>query len=579
MNFNDLSFGQKTLESEREKLNELRDANEISMRSFQFLEQKLESFNDNWVLDDYEERILDDKIRYHKEFKEKRDEFKKNKNTFSNKSQLEISKLFQENEWTNIDSSSLYEIKNKIKKDSWMLKDNLFFWNSYRDKISKYIDFTDSMESVAFLRWFHQFDEFYDKFVLNYINFLEENYTPESLNELNNDSEKGLLLNKHEIEKLIFNFAMENTDLFKKLGSAIDITANDGNKINIKSSDILEKVDFQNKKNYANELFGLKMMDPYDLTTDENIKEFSWIKSNVLSDELSVSYIHFMVENNYLDSLNVLKYIELLSIETRKYLIENKVITKSELSLKLEELDNYNYEDFLNTYWLTEENEALYLKAFEIKLIWKNIIFNHKKTLVTKEFIETNKEDILNNYLVLNKMIVNIESKWNNIDNIKWESSSKWYYQYLDWNGYTSEVNWEKEIYLSSVKTWLRNLYKFYSWMDWKNVSVRKLKYNSKVPNWIITAFNEKDFDLKTLSAEKQSLIFTWDYFESIKEINGKIPSDFLALASVWNTWAIKKFYLDFHHTGWKKVADIIKENMERWINKYAWEISHVLNK
>ncbi len=227
---------------------------------------------------------------------------------------------------------------------------------------------------------------------------------------------------------------------------------------------------------------------------------------------------------------------------------------------------------------ITDFSETIsktYLDLFSEKVIWTVVKLEWKEIKITKNFIETHKNDILNNLLVFNKIIVWIESEWINQDNKNW-SWAKWYFQYKTNNWATDRSKAEYD----SFETALRRNYRYLSWINPAKIWKEKLKKHAKVPDWIVDAYNHWHFDPKELSVIKQNNMFIIDLFENWKIIrNWKNKQyrnrikDYMWLVWIWNLWSVEKFYNLFHHTAPDKAT---RRRMRFYKRKYSKELKRL---
>lgn len=248
-------------------------------------------------------------------------------------------------------------------------------------------------------------------------------------------------------------------------------------------------------------------------------------------------------------------------------LLSNWDISKDKLLQKLEASENFNYLDFIDRYWLSEEVENAYLSTFARKMENFNVYIDWKVIKITPEFIQKNKKIILNNLRVMNKIIVWIECSGENRDNNQW-SWAKWYFQFHTQNGSEDRSKWE----YNSLETALRRSYTDLAWI--KYIPNEKLEKHKNVPEWIVDTYNKKNADPKDLTANKQNTLFIYDMFNNWKTITDSNNSerwvkDFIWLVIMWNPWSAEKFYEFFHHTA---ADSATKERVREYSNKYMKE-------
>ena len=562
-----------TFDDVNSAIEKLREHNRLSAQSIDFLEKKLNRFKENdWVLDEYEKSLLEKQISFHKMLKSSKSIFIKSKSEFTNRSQAEILELYNEKEWSNIDMEEIDEVRRKIDNEINKVNSKWMGEFNYRDYIINNLVVENSIKAVS---WLWDTKMFYDKFVVFYLNYLESKYSEEEISKNHTIEQKWLLLNPEELQLLVIQFTKINTEITASAWKKLEVKLRWSDEITIDIDNILLIIDKEKSANYAEDLFNKSINNPNDEVINSKIKDTLWIKKEYTNKELQTKYFQFIVNEDFLSKQKLLGLVDKLSPENNKYLIEKNKITKSELLIEFEKNKKFNYEDFLDEYGLTEIAKESYIKMLKYKLLWKTIYINKKRIKITGEFIKSNFDYIISNYNVVNKMIINMESKWKNTPNLVWESSSNWYYQFLTWNWYTTVKNGKETIHLSSTKTALRRIYTIYSWIDPIYVRQDQLEYNSDVPKWVVDAFNDPNFNVINLSAERQSILFTVERFWSDRRLNWSSVRgyNYLIHAILWNTWWIKKFYLYAHHTWWSNADENTIENMKRWITKYSDEL------
>jgi len=248
--------------------------------------------------------------------------------------------------------------------------------------------------------------------------------------------------------------------------------------------------------------------------------------------------------------------------------------------------------------YLLENNFILYLELFplseEVKLIWNALVseyLNNKKIvrsqkewwniIISKKFIEKNKEKILSNLNAFCQLFVEIESdnwnpkKWNK----NWSSAS-WLYQFLT-NDWKSSI----EYFDKKTKTWKRKSNHKKNEQEWKKREVRNTSsYETalnKIPGFIKTLkksktdyskeinilsnlfkkatwYNEiklirkklpSNLSVYDLGSLEQTMLFFVNSFKSTKIIHSNGIKIYMWLVILWNTWWTKELYKIFHHS------------------------------
>jgi len=357
---------------------------------------------------------------------------------------------------------------------------------------------------------------FYNLFTKYYLDFLELNFSEKELFEIHEiNKEKWLIISKWHIKNILYK-------IFKNHWIKL---LNFNNDLIILSW--WQKITFSVKN--------IKKQISQDIKKEE-------IRKKIESDKkFKISKINRIIEEWDIYKRN--KKIFILEW------LEEKILTKDELLEKSKEVPGFNYIDFMNHYWLSETISRTYMELFSKKVTNTKVIIEWKTIIITPEFIKTNKEAIINNFLVFNKIIVWIESEWVNQDNKNW-SWAKWYFQYHTNNGVTDRKKQEYD----SFETALRRNYRYLSWIDPMEMWDELLDKHPKVPDWIVDAYNHWHFDPKELWVIKQNTLFIIDMFNNGKKIRNwnrrkNWVEDYLWLVAIWNLWSVEKFYKLFHHT------------------------------
>lgn len=184
---------------------------------------------------------------------------------------------------------------------------------------------------------------------------------------------------------------------------------------------------------------------------------------------------------------------------------------------------NFNYLDFLNSFWL----------PWELTTIWFWLTENIWIKITPK-----NKHKIRHNLTWFIKFILKLESDWKNISNFN-NSWAEWYFQFKN-NNWWKKSSWK----YNSFETWLRRLNYYYTW----SFSISK-----KSPDWIQSSWkNSRKIDIKQLSAKQQTELFLADIF-SRKDLKAHLENVLLN----WNYWSMKKIYKIAHHTDVKWVTAV----------------------
>jgi len=524
-------------ETLEKQVDNLKNDEKILETSFQFLNKKIESFKGNWILETHEIDLLNSQIKYHKELAKKKSSFLAKKEKFTKLNKERILSLYNESENSIISDVELDFIKDTEENELDKLDDTIMD-TSYRDYIEKNVNILWEME------YLYEKDivtSFYDKFTIAYLNYLESNYPESWIKTLHKNLDKWLVLNEIEIRSLVYSFFENNIDEFKDFNNKLEIKLFESRYI-INTNDFKEQIVLSNNKKYRVSLLTWALWYSTDKEINEKIKRQLWVEWNI----------------DQIDLIN--KYIE--------YLLKEKDIRKNDLIKLLEKDKRFNYLDFMEEYWLPESVSDIYLDMVLRKLEWKNVTIWKVRTKITEKLIRDNILDIMHNFTVLNKIIVAIESNGNNVDNNSW-SSAKWYFQYLNWNKWAGRKKWE----FSSFETALRRYYIQYSWIDPLKMPNQELESNPKVPQWIVDTYNDKSFDPKELSAEKQNQLFIVDIFNNNKPHKNSnwskvYSSDFLALVLMWNLWWTEKLYKIYHHTA----PDERTKRVIRRVSKLYWK-------
>ncbi len=523
--------------SPSESLDDAIDNWEINQRSRLYLENKIIDFSSDWITEDYEEDFLNKQIEYHKSFNEVIKEYNSIKDDISNKSREEIENYILENNSRSIWNSHIDFLEQKIINASEILSKS-YFWNSIRNNVEANIDIDWVVESV---RSNKKIENFFKIFSLYYLNIIENKTSSKSeLINIMNNPWLGLMLTREETFNLTKKIVVENYDFFKNFDYSFGIKIfSSDSELNIDLQNIINQIERENSLSYKKDL--LIEIIRWEEWSTQRVNEILW--TNI---------------NNY----------ELLLENYTKYLIDQSIINKSELLNVFEQNNNnFNYLDFLNNYWFTENLDFTYREMIQRQLLWTRIWWEN--ITLDQEYINENYNAIINNLEVFTKIILEVESSGRNVANNSW-SSARWYFQYMTWNNGNSSRSDGK---FTSIETALRRYYMEYSWNT--NIPNNKLEHHNNVPSWVVDFYNRWNLDTRDLTAEQQNELFIIDLFKNNRRIEnwawGKVGiNDFLWLIAIGNSWAIKKAYGIFHHTNTDNQTEQV---LTRVLNKYSSEL------
>ena len=522
----------------KQEIQILKRQNKIFDWSENFLLKKIDKLAKlNQGLAQYEIETIKTQIENHKKLKELKDEYEKErqKRRITKKASEALSELFSEIESDEkVGQADIKEIKWILDEEEGKLKDNpLNLWDtSYRDNVES---------SLSFLWFNNDFYEtpiektFLDLFTVGYINFLEDKELTDKHKNLVEKWVSALYLTEKELEQIIrwvlinmesnqINFIIEFS-IVNKDGKISKKTINLSDKIKEVEAERQRREIIESKKKKKQLLQQVIIFENQEAKAKSRvsqkiakIKEILWIKLEISEEELKERYI--------------------------QHLLDEKIMTQSELLVELEKSENFNYLRFLEKYWITDTTRKVWLDLVE-KILWVDIDIN-------------NKEKILHNLKIFISFIVDTESDWKNVDNTI-GSSAKWYFQYLNWNW----KNREEEKY-SSFESALRRCYIYYTWSI--NVPVESFWVNSIIswlPRWVLEAYNDVNYNSKSLWAENQTILFLIDIF--YKKWTNKHLKDMLLK---WNAWSMRRLYEDFHHTNTHWEGKMNKDAEERTTEK-----------
>lgn len=234
--------------------------------------------------------------------------------------------------------------------------------------------------------------------------------------------------------------------------------------------------------------------------------------------------------NNILENINQVWIKEIIS---------NKVITKVEkiISPKKEYI---LYRDKLIEEWFDESTKKILEQWIYNFFLNKTVYDWTKKIIITKEFLDLNKEIINENLKQFLIFLLEIESfgwkQW--LENsISW---AKGIVQWIDWyknNKKNNYYNRKKWIY-SSFETTLRRTDMFYN--NWKFTDFKSEKTPERIKKlWKIWKINLNDFS----RTEQINLFFTDVFVRKGRDFQ------LFIWASIWNKWAFQRLYQEVHHT------------------------------
>jgi hypothetical protein len=233
---------------------------------------------------------------------------------------------------------------------------------------------------------------------------------------------------------------------------------------------------------------------------------------------------------------------------------------------------------------LNEKEFTPYLISVINKMEWKTIYLQKDKQVkLDKQYIEENKEKLLNNFKSLILFIIEMESNgYSKAQNP--DSTAEWLWQWLSWNGefateymynkkwYSRKMKWKKYSserntwHTSSFETTLRNIRRKYPDKLIKELSFIPNRFNKKI--------NLRPINL-TLRSQIKLLIL--DLWSNTKKIRNSVWNllwiqDYLWTVILWNKWATKEIYKIFHHTR----PD--RKTLNR-IKRIIWKYENNLNK
>ena len=510
---------------------------EINQRSRLYLESKIRDFWADWITEEHEEDFLNKQIEYHKNFNEVIRKYNWIKNEISDKSREEIDNYILENNSRSIWDSHIDYLEQKIINASEILSKS-YFWNSIRNNVEENIDIDWIIESV---RSNEKIESFFKIFSLYYLNIIENKTDSKSeiINIMNNPW-LGLILTRNETLNLTKKIVVENYDFFKNFDYSFDIKIfSSDSPLNIDLNNIINQIERENSLSYKKDL--LVDIIKWEEWSINNINEVLWTN----------------IDNR-----------DLLLENYTKYLIDQSIINKSQLLNIFEKNDSqFNYLDFLNNYWFTENLDFTYREMIQRQLLWTRIWWEN--ITLDQEYINENYNAIINNLEVFTKIILEVESSGRNVANNSW-SSARWYFQYMTWNNGNSSRSEGK---FTSIETALRRCYMEYSWNT--NIPNNTLEHHNNVPDWVVEFYNKSSLDTRELSAEQQNELFIIDLFKNNRRIQNWAwwrvgINDFLWLIAIWNSWAIKKAYGIFHHTNTDSQTEQV---LSRVLNKYNSEL------
>ncbi len=467
--------------------------------------------------------LLENQINELKKINKLYKEFKKVKMT--RKTNTELSSLFNEvlteiRDFREIENER-EEIEEKFEKEKEKLKDKVIDW-SYRDLVEKSIDIKVLyLESINETK---QIEDFYNLFTIEYINLLDKkgkwkDFPDESnFNDWLNLSEPDLIY--------IVNIVIKKLDLINKQPdfNEIEFRINWWTKI-ISIDEIINK---EKEENNKEKLKTEIIKDYFSLIDLFKKNDFKWLYSG----------INNSLSKDWKDS------IELFRKKTISFSRE-EVFTLLKDAYKK---DSWNKENlfllvpFLEIYWLWKETLKTLDYWLENYILWGIVTLpdekrKYKKIKFTKEFIEKNKNTMLENLKVFFSYLMVIETSWWRLD---MESSAwaKWVVQFMDWY-----KNWKKiKNWQWSFKTALNRAKNFW----WKD----KPNYISEAEKWWWRIKVDEFWPDKQLSI--------WISDAIMRE---KTKPELLMWILLWNVWSAKEYYKKKHNTEkWKEVSDVVKK-------------------
>ncbi len=503
----------------------------INEESRLFLSSEIDRLNSDWNLSDEENIFLNKQVEYHNRFNNILENYNQYKQNISINWRKELQRYFDSMNSNYIEEFDLQFITNKIDNSVNFIRETNY-WREIIAQLNRFIEIRTDVDDAIVNQ--SNIDDFYDIFWFYYSQSLSKNNS----DIYNSENESWLLLEENEIENIINNIFRNYRREFINLKYPIYIRLQDWETYTINTQEIINKIG----------------------NSEEITKKLS------LLDEILHNNNEALEEVRISENLRWNTREEIIS-EYSKKLLDDWIINTSNILEIYENSENFNYLEFLNNYWFTENLEFTYAQMIQRQLINETQVIWDLE--MNEEFVAQNYQNIINNFEVFTKIVLEIESNWRNVANNSW-SSARWYFQYLTEN---SSGWWRAEWKFTSIETALRRYYLEYTWMQY--IPNIRLEHSENVPEWIVDFYNWWNMDTRNLSAEQQNELFIIDLFTNNKRINSPWwqilwIDHFLWLVAVGNTDWITTAYKNFHHTASDNQTDQV---FERVLNKYSGEL------
>jgi hypothetical protein len=388
---------EESFENLNEELKNLKKNNELLENSFNFLDKKLNEFNNNQKLEDFEIKIIKSQINFHKILKINYDNYIKYKWKITKNTNKILEELYHTNSNQSIADDELNEIE-WITKREWKILEDTYVKDTPRDIIE------DNIEIIWWQQWFTENEEtsfLLDQLTISYLD-LFWTIKIDNKNWFKLNDKEILLIWRDIVNKLMkleFNFY---PNLILKLNWKLK-------QINL--LEIKEQIEKEQSDIYKIELFNKLLNNTLNNYDYVFIKKYTWqdFSSTIFEKEIDKICIFW------------------------DFLLKEWLIWKNDILINIEKKDDFIYNDFLKKYWLPKNLEKIFKNLVEKLLTWTTVQIEWKKTIFTEKFIKGNFEDFKNKINNFIQFLLDIESDWWKPYARNPKSTAKKSFQFIDW--------------------------------------------------------------------------------------------------------------------------------------------------
>jgi hypothetical protein len=307
-------------------------------QSTKFLSKKIEEFKANWKLEDFEIDFIKEQIEYHKRLSDLKKKYLIKRLSLSEKSVIQIDKVYKEIEWTAVSESEINYLEWKTFIENEKLVDT-FKDTSYRDFIEENINIINWPETAY--EW-ESIKNFYDIFTLQYLNFIEKLYPETEILKQHSDIKKWLIISNDFVNQILYKIFDIYWDELIELNNDIVI-----NILGKKEKFSIEAIKKQVKKEKR-----IKHAQQKEKDDEEKERKEKTYKLKLLDEVIKKVYnLKWTIEEIWkITPLNKDDSIEIVKEKFIKFLLLSWSLKKSKISALLITKNWFNDENFTKIY-------------------------------------------------------------------------------------------------------------------------------------------------------------------------------------------------------------------------------------